>query len=463
MTISDRKLLYVAYLFPPIGGGGVQRALHSANLLSELGWSVTILTENVERYQYDTYDWSLLSTLDSSISVYRPGNGGTQQPLVQKPEDSTPSESGKAKSTNGGQVATSHFSQTRASVKKLLFEAMHVLPDKYYNWIWQCWQERTQIRTHGPYDLILSSVRPASSMVLGWLLSKSMNLPLVVEYRDLWIGQEFHESRLLPTKEWFDTQVEHKILRDSVCVSVVTPAYKRILSSRYPDIAHKIRLYTNGYPDEALENKAGERVRHGTMVIRHFGRIYGTRDIGGLLAAVEKLIQEGQISEDEISLEFFGPPFSPAQQAQLAASQYKAYVKQPGYVALSDSFALQKSADLLLLVETTNDVYPGKVFEYLALRRPILGVLAREGILWQLLEQAGDHFLAAHDDPEAIRECLIRAIDLWRKRELRLQYVNEELVESFSRRRIVSEMSQEFIRIIEQHHSGIIFDANPTK
>lgn len=449
MKATGKNLLYIAYLFPPIGGGGVQRPLHSANLLSELNWNVTILTESIQKYRYDAYDWSLLDALNSEVVVYRPGYHGAIPKPSQSSWASVSPNISKPKTPDALIKSRSISYWAKTTLKRLMFEAVHILPDRHYDWIWRCWQERSIIRSRGPFDLVLASVRPASSMVLGWLLSISMKVPLVVEYRDLWMGQEFHEDRILPTKEWFDRGLEHRILLHSQRINVVTPAYQRILSNRYPDIDSKIRLYTNGYPDKIMDVAAEGITNNSTLTIRHVGRIYGKRNIGNLLEAVDQLLVAGLISENEISIEFIGPPLSSEQQVQLESCRCRSCVTQPGYVPLMDAFALQRDANLLLLVETTGDVYPGKVFEYLGLRRPILGVLARDGILWQLLEQAGDHFLAAHDDPETIRECLARAIELWRKGELHLQNINESLVASFARRRVVDAMNQDFLAIIE--------------
>ena len=42
--MAKKKMLLIAYLFPPIGGGGVQRALKMAKYLGNYGWDVSVLT-----------------------------------------------------------------------------------------------------------------------------------------------------------------------------------------------------------------------------------------------------------------------------------------------------------------------------------------------------------------------------------------------------------------------------------
>src|SRR5690625_1437551 len=76
----NKKVLIIAYLFPPIGGGGVQRALKMAKYLKNYGCDVSVLT--VENPRHVTFDNTLFNELSDSLPIYRaherkiPGMGG---------------------------------------------------------------------------------------------------------------------------------------------------------------------------------------------------------------------------------------------------------------------------------------------------------------------------------------------------------------------------------------------------
>src|SRR5215218_1649455 len=43
-TDKVRRILFIAYLFPPIGGGGVQRSVKFVRYLGEMGYEVVVVT-----------------------------------------------------------------------------------------------------------------------------------------------------------------------------------------------------------------------------------------------------------------------------------------------------------------------------------------------------------------------------------------------------------------------------------
>ena len=64
-----KKVLLISYLFPPVGGPGVQRALKFAKYLPEFGWDPVVLT--VKAINYSVYDPSLLKELSSEVEIIR--------------------------------------------------------------------------------------------------------------------------------------------------------------------------------------------------------------------------------------------------------------------------------------------------------------------------------------------------------------------------------------------------------
>jgi len=64
-----RKVLIVAYLFPPIGGIGTQRALKFSQLLGQHGWDPLVLT--VADGVSATMDDTLLADIPAEVKVVR--------------------------------------------------------------------------------------------------------------------------------------------------------------------------------------------------------------------------------------------------------------------------------------------------------------------------------------------------------------------------------------------------------
>ena len=63
-----KRLLFIAYYFPPLGMGGVQRAVKFVKYLPEFGWSATVLT--VDDIPYYAFDPTLLDEI-KHVSIER--------------------------------------------------------------------------------------------------------------------------------------------------------------------------------------------------------------------------------------------------------------------------------------------------------------------------------------------------------------------------------------------------------
>src|SRR5512133_3152494 len=59
MEGDRRRVLVLAYFFPPVGGAGVQRTLKFVKYLAELGWDATVVS--TRRHSSRVRDRSLLA------------------------------------------------------------------------------------------------------------------------------------------------------------------------------------------------------------------------------------------------------------------------------------------------------------------------------------------------------------------------------------------------------------------
>jgi glycosyltransferase involved in cell wall biosynthesis len=85
----------------------------------------------------------------------------------------------------------------------------------------------------------------------------------------------------------------------------------------------------------------------------------------------------------------------------------------PGLVDHATSISAMRSADVLLLVANTTAgaeaTVPGKLFEYLAIGKPILAIAPAASSTADVLDQTGGGQVAPGDNAEAIRCALWRA------------------------------------------------------
>jgi hypothetical protein len=66
-----KTVLVIAYYFPPLGMGGVQRIAKLVKYLPPGGYDVLVLT--VKTIRYPAYDESLLGDPPAEVHIFRPG------------------------------------------------------------------------------------------------------------------------------------------------------------------------------------------------------------------------------------------------------------------------------------------------------------------------------------------------------------------------------------------------------
>src|SRR5205814_10080283 len=67
-----RRVLHLAYFFPPIGGAGVQRNVKFARTLPSLGWQPVVVTgPGAPEYRWAPIDAELLEGLPAEVEVHR--------------------------------------------------------------------------------------------------------------------------------------------------------------------------------------------------------------------------------------------------------------------------------------------------------------------------------------------------------------------------------------------------------
>jgi hypothetical protein len=113
---------------------------------------------------------------------------------------------------------------------------------------------------------------------------------------------------------------------------------------------------------------------------------------------------------------------------------------------------LQRMASVLILPireePETKAILPGKLFEYLAARRPILGVGTREGAMATVLQETEAGKIFNWDDSSDIREYIDRCWTDFLAGSLETMTAN---IERFSRRNTTRKMVELFETL---HHSN---------
>ena len=220
---KKRKVLLIAYYFPPAGGSAVRRIIAFVTYLSRLGWDVTVLTARKE--DYSLTDPSLLAVIPDNVTVCR-----TRAPdpytLFARVSGSEKEDVDIATLTSPDDNYT--FLQKMAVVIRKVF----FIPDARLGWITFLIRAGSRIIKKEKIDIILASSPPFSTALGAGLLSKLTAVPWVSDYRDPWTGAYFYLPRPAFSSK-VEEALEQWLLKSAAGIITINKQIRRDLELKY--------------------------------------------------------------------------------------------------------------------------------------------------------------------------------------------------------------------------------------
>lgn len=243
--------------------------------------------------------------------------------------------------------------------------------------------------------------------LIGRRLSKATDIPWVADFRDPWTKM-FYFKHLPLTKYSLKKhlRLEKAVLDDATAVIAVTPLVQKDFQA---ETSTPVHLITNGFDEDdfANVNKGLAEGRENKFRAVHTGIFAADGNPLALWDVLAELCRKDEDFRNRLEIRLAGK----VDEAIVEAIRSRGLgdnLTLIGYVSHERAVAEQQCADLLLLPLRQEPEYrsvlPGKIFEYLAARRPVLGIGQPDGIAAKVLEDSGAGVMRDWDDAEGIRE-----------------------------------------------------------
>ncbi len=217
----NKRVLLVAYYFPPLGLAGIGRPLALFEKLSNFGYDCHILT--VKNVAYRAFEPELLATLDDS-KIFRSGSYDPQRLLY----------------LLGGRKIG------RTAIEKAKPASQRFFPDSKVGWVDPAIRLGRKLCKKYNYDVILSTSPPVSVHLVGGKLSRQTGIPWVADYRDYWTMRTIEDTYDDPKR------IERaSVLRDWVSRSAKAVVAANNAAAKYVGAQHTIM---NGYNEKLANN-----------------------------------------------------------------------------------------------------------------------------------------------------------------------------------------------------------------
>ncbi len=416
---NPRRVLIIAYYFPPLGGSGVQRPLKMARYLKEFGWEPVVLTPEPGAYYH--FDQSL----EDEIEKHRIE--------VERVSGSTIFHAG------GMRKVRVKPAPWKAALLKLM-TAWFFLPDNKTGWIGPAYRRALELHNKQPFDAIFSTAPPYSNLMLACRIKAAVGIPVIMDFRDEWLRSHWISY---PTRFHFRKmkQIEQQTLSCADAITVVNESYSKSFGER-AEPAHGIYIIPNGYDPDYFENDSVEQAPEGSFTLLHSGRFYNTIRPDTLLAAVAAFRKNNPGLAGALRLKFQG---GLEQKHLRAVRKYglSEITTDTGYLPHEKAAAGIRSADCLFITlpdaPNMEEVTPGKIFEYMGSRKPILAELP-EGAGSELLKKYGAAEIVPPGDAAALAKAIERMMKLWQ--EKKLPAGDAKFARRFSRRAQAGELAK---------------------
>ena len=372
------KVLLVTMYFPPAGGGGVQRPLKLAQYLPALGIETHVLAPEDPKWVHR--DPELRAPTQAWIHRTR-----YVGPRARRPAE-------ELRAADGFERA---LVQAQVTARRLL------VPDASVTWNLTAIPAAVKIVRREGIDVVITTSPPGSVHFVGAAVKRATGARWVADLRDPLVANQQRRSDTLATRarEATAAQVGRLVAwqADGIsCVSEAIAEEARGLGARGP-----VRTIANGcdFDDVAgLEYRPGSRFR-----ITHAGSFFGKRDPRPFLQAFR--------DADLDAVARFVGDFRSTDREWAESLGLGDRLELLDYLPRTESLRLQRDSEaLLLLIPEASGrgkgVLSGKVFEYLAVERPILAVVPPDGAAAELIRETGAGTVVAPEDVAGIRAAL---------------------------------------------------------
>jgi glycosyltransferase involved in cell wall biosynthesis len=268
-------------------------------------------------------------------------------------------------------------------------------------------------------------------------LKRKFNIPWIADFRDPWTNIDFYQDlKLTKTADLIHHRLERKVLKTADATVVVSESMAEEFRAMK---AKRVEVITNGYDHSDYRNEKVNLDSDFTLV--YVGTIPPSRNCKALWAALGKLIDSYQEFKEKFRLRLIGSVDFSVIESLKEANLFNNTVfdGNKSHAEVSD---FQQSAQVLLLLvndsPNAKGIVTGKVFEYLAAKRPILAVGPVGGDLDNLLKETDAGILLPFDSENEIFEGLKW---FWEGYKSNWDTFNPKKVKQYSRRELTLRMA----------------------
>lgn len=435
-----KRVLIISYYWPPTGGSGVQRWVKFAKYLPSEGWQPVIYTpENPEQL-----------AVDASLEAEVPAEAEVLKRRIVEPYELYKKVLRRSGHSKEAVEVNPVNAQNKSMLQKMAMWVRGNLfrPDPRCLWIGPSVRYLKKYLAEHPVDLIVSTGPPQSMHMIGLRLSQETGLPWIADFRDPWTKIFYfkHLQMTRATERWHK-KMERKVLDGATAVVAVSPLVQQEFKAMTKT---PVELITNGFDDCEFNAEPFAMAYGGPAMdfcIVHTGLFAADGNPTVLWDVLSEKSKEDAEFRKHLKIKLIGKTDEQILNA-IRDAGLEANLMNMGYLEHARAIDEQRKASLLILPLRKEPEYkavlPGKLFEYLASWRPVLGIGQTDGAMAMILKDAKAGIVLDWEDKDAMRRYIDECWEKHLKGELK---ATEGDISRFSRINLTRRMAQLFERL----------------
>ncbi|TVQ07252.1 MAG: hypothetical protein EA361_18620 [Bacteroidetes bacterium] len=387
------KVLILTYYWPPSGGPGVQRWLKFAKHLPAMGYEPVVITVDPQQATYPLTDWEMEKELLKEITVY---HTDTREPyalykkLLRKKQVPY---SGFTNEENNGLI-----SKLSRFIRGNLF-----IPDARKGWNPFAIAQASKLIHQYNIRILITTSPPHSTQLAGLELKKRFpHIRWIADLRDPWTDIFYYKKMLhLAMAKRKDLKLEKLVLNNADLVITVSEPIRKLFAGKIEDPQKQPPVVIhNGFDEDDFAGEPASPDKQ-FFTITYTGTLNEDYNLTGFINAVKEIKTH---NGKKLKLHFVGS-ICPKWKNELTG-QFSQEVTFTSHVSHAEAIVYMKQSDMLLLVipqiEQNEGILTGKLFEYLASHRPILGIGPTHGDAAKILTETRAGVMFNYHDSRSI-------------------------------------------------------------
>ncbi|HLP47462.1 MAG TPA: glycosyltransferase [Candidatus Kapabacteria bacterium] len=375
-----KKILIIAYYYPPINSGGTIRPVKMAKYLPDFGWEVTVLTH--------TYDLIEPAWTERIIRI-------------------------KDISQN----------KNRKGIRGLIWLGLRLYTEVLnrmgsYHSIYTWWKKRIIKNSRGIIewvkpDVIIASYPPVETLEIGIHLSQTYHLPLICDFRDGILFEPIERPRMERyscIKKKYE-EIEREAVNTATAVITIADPITNYFRDHYRVKAETI---ASGFDPADFQDvpvpASFDPAQFHIVFTGRFGLADGSNRVEFFFEALRLMAARDENLRDKLRVHLVGD-FMRSDLEPIKDLMDIVVVINHGLVSREESLGYQKMADLLLIITLPDRTcsVSTKIYEYLYSGKPILA-LTYGTVLADMVEKTHTGWIVHPQQPEAISRLLERIV-----------------------------------------------------